>query len=145
MNLATFSIILLLTSGKKMPKYLVAWTSISQCNALLTITLALTLFSTAGIPPLAGFWSKLGILFSTISEGYAAMALLVVLFSSVACFYYIRLIKIFFFTPISCFWFNTSSAITSTLLGSSVSVIIFFLAWPNSLLNFSTIAALTLL
>jgi NADH-quinone oxidoreductase subunit N len=55
------------------------------------------MFSIAGIPPLAGFFSKLLILSSLVGENYIVTTLFIVIISSVACFYYIRLIKTFFF------------------------------------------------
>jgi NADH-quinone oxidoreductase subunit N len=55
------------------------------------------MFSTAGIPPLAGFFSKFFVLLNTVGQGYYYLAFVIVLISSAACFYYIRLIKIFFF------------------------------------------------
>jgi len=70
-------------------------------NYLFSITFALILFSIAGVPPLAGFFSKFMILLSAVGQEYFFTSLLVILMSSVACFYYIRLIKIFFFTKTS--------------------------------------------
>jgi NADH:ubiquinone oxidoreductase subunit 2 (subunit N) len=65
------------------------------------MSFAVTLFSIAGIPPLAGFFSKFLILFSFISQEYLITSVTIVLISSVACFYYIRLIKTFFFVKSS--------------------------------------------
>jgi len=65
---------------------------------ILVFSLSIVLFSIAGIPPLAGFFSKLMILESLIDKNHIFIALLAVIFSSVACFYYIRLIKVIFFT-----------------------------------------------
>jgi NADH-quinone oxidoreductase subunit N len=67
----------------------------------MAATFTLILFSIAGIPPLAGFFSKLFVILSIISQEYYFTSFLVVIISSVACFYYIRLIKIFFFTKAS--------------------------------------------
>jgi NADH-quinone oxidoreductase subunit N len=54
-------------------------------------------FSMAGIPPLAGFFSKFFVLLNTVGQGYYFLAFVIIMISSAACFYYIRLIKIFFF------------------------------------------------
>lgn len=64
----------------------------------MVLTFTLTLFSIAGIPPLAGFYSKLLVFSSMLSEHHSVFTVLVAFFSCVACFYYIRLIKMFFFT-----------------------------------------------
>jgi NADH-quinone oxidoreductase subunit N len=79
------------------PKYLANLTSIGLKNYLFAITFALILFSIAGIPPLAGFFSKFFVLLSIISQKYYVTSVIIVIISSIACFYYIRLIKIFFF------------------------------------------------
>jgi NADH-quinone oxidoreductase subunit N len=63
----------------------------------MAFAFAVVIFSTAGIPPLAGFYSKLCVLTCLISNGHVLIAVVVAIFSSIACFYYIRLIKILFF------------------------------------------------
>jgi len=67
-------------------------------NYFFALCFTLTLFSIAGIPPLAGFFSKFFVILSIIGNDYIFTAILVILLSGVGCFYYIRLIKIFYFT-----------------------------------------------
>jgi NADH-quinone oxidoreductase subunit N len=50
------------------PKYLANLTSIGLKNYLFAISFTLILFSIAGIPPLAGFFSKFFVLFSVIAK-----------------------------------------------------------------------------
>jgi NADH:ubiquinone oxidoreductase subunit 2 (subunit N) len=83
------------------PKYLANLTSLGLKNYLFAISFALILFSIAGIPPLAGFFSKFFVLFTIVAQEYYVTSLIIILISSVACFYYIRLIKIFFFVKSS--------------------------------------------
>jgi NADH-quinone oxidoreductase subunit N len=56
-------------------------------------------FSLAGIPPLAGFWMKLGVLYVIAEEqtlfGFLTVFVLLVL-SGIMCFYYLRAIKTMF-------------------------------------------------
>jgi NADH-quinone oxidoreductase subunit N len=66
-------------------------------NSIFTIAFAFALFSVAGIPPLAGFFSKFFVLLSVIGNGYFITAIFVIILSTIGCFYYIRLIKIFYF------------------------------------------------
>lgn len=101
MSLAVFSVIYLASLNNQLPKYLVNWSALSQRNFCFGITFTFVLFSIAGIPPLAGFYSKLCVIFSLISQNYIVTTLLVAILSSIACFYYIRLVKIFFFTSFS--------------------------------------------
>lgn len=71
-------------------------------NKLLAIILVFTLFSMAGIPPLAGFASKYFLIFK-ISEFEPSLTLpflfLIVVTSSISVFYYIRIITLIFFEP----------------------------------------------
>lgn len=64
---------------------------------LLASLIAFILFSLAGIPPLAGFFSKFYVLISLLQVSWVFSAILIVSISVIASFYYIRLIKIMFF------------------------------------------------
>lgn len=66
---------------------------LSRVNPLLAFTFTLGLFSMAGIPPLAGFFSKYLVLLSAINHHLYFVAFVAILFSVVASFYYIRLIR----------------------------------------------------
>ena len=68
-----------------------------KSNALLAINFCLILFSIAGIPPLAGFYSKLYIFVSAIKSELYLIAIVAAVFSVIASMYYIRLIKLMFF------------------------------------------------
>nr|YP_004062230.1 NADH dehydrogenase subunit 2 [Plocamiocolax pulvinata]ADR03246.1 NADH dehydrogenase subunit 2 [Plocamiocolax pulvinata] len=71
--------------------------SLNITNPILTFSLSLLLFSVSGIPPFAGFFSKLFILLSSLQVNSFGICLFLILFSCVSCFYYIRLIKIMYF------------------------------------------------
>jgi len=66
-------------------------------HKVLAASLVIVLFSLAGIPPLAGFFSKLLILCSAILDGLFSLAIIAVTFSVIATFYYVRFIKEFYF------------------------------------------------
>lgn len=68
-----------------------------KSNPALAVSLSLAMFSIAGIPPLIGFFAKLGIFLSILYVEYYVVALLAVLCSVVSTFYYIRIIKILYF------------------------------------------------
>lgn len=63
----------------------------------LTILLVVSLFSMAGIPPLAGFFSKFYILWAFSSTNLYIVTIVIILLNVVSVFYYLRLIKIIFF------------------------------------------------
>lgn len=66
-------------------------------NPVLAVSLALTLFSFAGIPPLIGFFAKQMVLSSALDNGYVFMALIAILTSVISAFYYLALVKQIFF------------------------------------------------
>ena len=66
-------------------------------NPLLSLSLAVTLFSFAGIPPLLGFFGKQMILSAAIDNGYIFMSLVAILTSVISAVYYLIIIKQIFF------------------------------------------------
>ena len=68
-----------------------------KSNPALAISLSLTMFSIAGIPPLVGFFAKMGVFLSVLHVKYYFVSLFAILCSVVSTFYYIRIIKILYF------------------------------------------------
>jgi NADH-quinone oxidoreductase subunit N len=112
----------------------------------MALTFALILLSIAGVPPLAGFYSKLCIILSLLAGDHVITTVIIAIFSSIACFYYIRLIKILFFTSNSkrTFWFGLGSRNIELFLGVVTIFIVVFLAYPTCLINLSTLVAISL-
>jgi NADH-quinone oxidoreductase subunit N len=97
MNLIFFSIVIISFSKRNFLKYLINWADTAKRNYILIIAFATVLFSTAGIPPLAGFYSKLLVFFALIQQNLIVLTILITLVSCIGCYFYIRLIKTFFF------------------------------------------------
>lgn len=66
-------------------------------NPLLSISLAITLFSFIGVPPLLGFFAKQMILSAALDNGYVFMSLLAILTSVISAVYYLVVIQEIFF------------------------------------------------
>ena len=66
-------------------------------NPVLSLSLAITLFSFAGIPPLIGFFGKQMILSAAIDSGYIFMSLIAIITSVISAVYYLAIIKQIFF------------------------------------------------
>lgn len=66
---------------------------LSKQNPSLAIALAISMFSLAGIPPLAGFFGKFHLFFSGATTGHYMLVAFAVLNNVLALFYYIQLIK----------------------------------------------------
>jgi NADH:ubiquinone oxidoreductase subunit 5 (subunit L)/multisubunit Na+/H+ antiporter MnhA subunit len=63
-------------------------------NPLLSLSLAVSLFSMAGIPPLIGFFSKQLVLYSALQNGYYFISVLAIIVSVISCSYYLQIIKV---------------------------------------------------
>ncbi len=88
MSLNTFSIVL-----NKGYNYISEFSGLSRKDPLLALTLGLGFLSIAGIPPLAGFYSKYIVLLATVEGGANITAVLAVLASVIGGFYYVRIVK----------------------------------------------------
>lgn len=78
-------------------RYLSNLSMLSTINPVLAFTILIFLFSMAGIPPLAGFFSKLFVLLIAIQNNNIGVSIIAISMSCIACFYYIRLIKFVYF------------------------------------------------
>lgn len=70
---------------------------LSKTAPILAYTMAIMMFSMAGIPPMAGFFGKLAIFQAAVANEMYVLATLGILTSVVAAYYYLRIIKIMFF------------------------------------------------
>lgn len=141
-------------------------------NPTLALSLAITLFSFAGIPPLIGFFGKQMILSAAIDNGYIFMSLVAILTSVISAVYYLAIIKqIFFDKPDykinneltnlhaegiiaekSTITTKVSITINNIVLSSSLSlsisiitlIVALFIFIPEELLNLANILALIL-
>src|SRR5690242_980907 len=69
-------------------------------NPVLALSLAITIFSFAGIPPLVGFFAKQMVLSAALDSGYIFLSLVAILTSVVGGVYYLNVVKeIFFYKP----------------------------------------------
>jgi NADH-ubiquinone oxidoreductase chain 2 len=71
-----------------------------KVNPLLGLSLAICLFSMAGIPPLVGFFGKQMVLYAATHNGNFFLAFVAILVSVVSAAYYLRVIRVIHFDPI---------------------------------------------
>jgi hypothetical protein len=86
------------TEGYKDISFISEFKGLFFSNPLLSISLAVSLFSMAGIPPLIGFFSKQLVLYSALQNGYYFISVLAIIVSVISCSYYLQIIKVLF-TP----------------------------------------------
>ena len=150
MNITIFALVLtpLARTGDQRPghlKYITDLSNLGTTNPILAATLAITLFSIAGIPPLAGFYSKAYLFFATMGANLYVLAVVGVLTSVVSCFYYIRVIKIMYFEKPDT-WTSAARVPVenATILALSLFTIIFLMAYPAPLHTVTHKVALSL-
>nr|QIN90385.1 NADH dehydrogenase subunit 2 [Edwardsianthus gilbertensis] len=140
MSVCIFAIVLALGGMKNL---IVELSGLSRREPLLAITLAFTLLSIAGVPPLIGFFSKWWVLLSGITYEYYLVSVLAVICSVVAGVYYVRLVKIIYFQSDSYFLIGLKTLKKerrinfrrSLLVGSNLFPIGFLILTPNLLLQ----------
>lgn len=66
-------------------------------SPLLALSMAIILFSMAGIPPLVGFFAKQAVLLSAVKNGFIFLALVGIITSVISAAYYLRVIKVMVF------------------------------------------------
>jgi NADH-ubiquinone oxidoreductase chain 2 len=66
-------------------------------NPVLALSLAITIFSFVGIPPLVGFFAKQMVLSAALDNGYVFITLIAILTSVISAVYYLSIIKQIFF------------------------------------------------
>lgn len=124
-----------------------------QANPILGLSLAVCLFSMAGIPPLVGFFAKYMVLYSAIENGYYFLALVGILASVVSAAYYLRIIRVIHFdtslaeNPGSKVNRDGGYVLTSThsyVIAVLTLFIVLFILSPSLFLNSSNLLALSL-
>ncbi|RYE20787.1 MAG: hypothetical protein EOP45_10510 [Sphingobacteriaceae bacterium] len=126
-------------------------------NPILGLSLALCLFSMAGIPPLVGFFAKYMVLYSAIENGYYFIALVGILASVISAAYYLRIIRVIHFDRseqdseytdnVTASLQQEAAVLTSThsyVIAVLTLLIVLFILSPSLVLNSSNLLALSL-
>jgi len=148
MTISVFGILLSLRKNQSNGdniQYISDITHLSKSNPVLAFSLALTLFSLAGIPPVAGFFSKFYLFFAATSSSLYLVAWIAVLTSCISCFYYLRLIKIMYF-EMRAPWlsFPAVARENALLISLSLFALVFIFMYPNPFFLFAQKLALSI-
>jgi NADH-ubiquinone oxidoreductase chain 2 len=125
-----------------------------KINPMLSVSLAITLFSFIGVPPLIGFFGKQMILSAALDNGYIFITFIAILTSVISAVYYLVIVKNIFFD-------NNEFKVNSTLnnnntlnisLSSSLTnvialitmMILLFILIPKEFFNLSNIISIML-
>lgn len=98
-NLAVFGVIAVIeqhTDGKVgMDDY----NGLYKTNPKLTLLMTLALFSLAGIPPFAGFFSKFFIFMAAFSAGFKVLVFIALINTVISLYYYLLIVKAMYIMP----------------------------------------------
>lgn len=147
MSFNTFAFLL---SVFKHGNFITQLSGLSRINPVLALSISTLLLSIAGVPPLAGFYSKYLVLLSAFDAELYFIAFLAVMGSAISAFYYLRVFKWIWFNDSTYFHYKDIgdvlypvtnnkhvSFISSIIMGSSLFIIITFMIYPNWLLDLS--------
>jgi NADH-quinone oxidoreductase subunit N len=97
-----FGVVLLLSRVGFEADRLDDFKGLNRRSPWIAFLMLLVMFSTAGVPPLVGFYAKLAVLRAAIDAGLVWLAVVAVVFSIIGAFYYLRVVKLMYFDdPVS--------------------------------------------
>ena len=100
MNVAAFTVVSAFSENEDEPHLLTDLAGQGGRRPLLSITLALAMFSLAGIPPTVGFVGKFLVFRAAVNQGLVWLAVIGVLNSLVSVFYYARVVYYLYMKPL---------------------------------------------
>lgn len=143
MTLGTFACILAMRRNGRMVENIDALSGLSRTNPLMAFTLAMLLFSLAGIPPLAGFFAKFYVFLAAIHAGLFPLAIIGVLLSAVAAYYYLRIVKLMYFDAPAERFDPMPAALVTVLTVTGLFTLLFFV-YPSPLVSIAEAASKSL-
>lgn len=132
--------------------YIVDLQGAGQYSKLLTFTFVLCLFSIAGIPPMTGFYAKLGVLYSSIAQQISLIFITAIICSVISAAYYLKVIKVLIFdTNVSSLpslqnekQIRLVSPIHSYTIAAITAFVCLFILDPELILNCTELVALSI-
>ena len=96
-NFTNLFIVVIFLNFKNNIEYIIELNNSYINNKFLSISLLITIFSIAGIPPLLGFLSKFIIITTLINYNYMIIGCFILLITSIGIGFYLRIINIIYF------------------------------------------------
>ncbi len=98
MTVGGFVAVLMLKDADGAPVEAIAdLAGLSRHRKVLAASLAMVMFSLAGIPPLFGFWGKFVVFQAAVQAGLVPLAAIGIAASVIGAFYYLKVVKIMYF------------------------------------------------
>jgi len=136
MALGSFGVILVASRKGYEADRLEDYKGLHQRDPLLALAMMLLMFSTAGVPPLVGFWAKLRIFQALWETQHLWLVIIAAATSVVGAYYYLRVIKLMYFDdPVGAAPAATASGGVRLALGINAAAVLVLGVLPDPLLN----------
>lgn len=137
MSVGGFAVIAIMSKVGFEAEYLDDFRGLNARHPWLAFIMLLCLFSMAGVPPVFGFFAKLGVIEALINVHLVWLAAVAVLFAIVGAYYYLRLVKIMYFEAPS--RMSKISVPTDALIAVSINglSLLVFGIFPSQLITLS--------
>ena len=145
MNLGTFAVILCMRQKDRMVENIDDLRGLSRTHPLMALAMGIFMFSMAGIPPLAGFFSKLYVFLAAIEAGLYTLAVVGVLSSVVGAFYYLRIVKLMYFDEPAESFDQPFGREMNLIMGAAGAITLLFFVFPSPIVAGAEAAAASLL
>jgi NADH-quinone oxidoreductase subunit N len=96
-TLGSFGVVLLAARAGGEAEALDDYKGLGRRDPLLALVMLALMLSTAGVPPLVGFWTKLWIIQALLGSQHLGLAIVAVLASVIGAYYYLRVIWYMYF------------------------------------------------
>ncbi len=144
-TIGVFVCILAMRRGSTMVETIPDLAGLAETQPAFAFALAMLMFSLAGIPPLAGFFSKFYVFLAAVKAGLYSLAVIGVVASVIGAYYYLRIIKIMYFDkPTPAFERNMGLSLGTILTGATLFTL-FFLFGAAPLVDAAGTAAASLI
>lgn len=146
MTAGAFAVVLMMKRKNEMVENISDLAGLARSQPLLAAAMTVLLFSMAGIPPLAGFFSKLFIFQAVIDAQLYALAVVGVIASVIGAYYYLRVIKVMYFDEAPELAIDRADdPALKIVLGVSAVAMVGFIIVPSAIMTWAGEAAASLI
>jgi NADH-quinone oxidoreductase subunit N len=138
-SLGIFACVMMMWRQQKPAELLSDFAGLSTTQPGLAFILTLLLLSMAGIPPLAGFFSKYLVFIAAYQAGLLPLVLLGILASVIATFYYLKIIKMMYMDEVVMPLEHCRLPLPMMVAAVATLIQVIFIFMPNYWLDIATV------
>ncbi|UPG71828.1 NADH-quinone oxidoreductase subunit NuoN [Roseomonas gilardii subsp. gilardii] len=143
MNIGVFAVLVSMRRNGRAVEGIGDLAGLGKTDPAMALAMAIFMFSMAGIPPLAGFFSKLYVFLAAVQAGHWTLAVIGVLTSVVSAYYYLRIVKVMYFDEAAGALEPRAAGVSVLLAGAGIlNVALVFFAAPLLAAAQAAVAAL---